>query len=540
VYVKKSFNVNVVAVTVTTDKTVVLNGLTLTGQAQVAGSGCWFGEQCAREAFATRVTSVSVFDGAYQVGYARAPNPTTGAVMIDNMNVVLEAGMSKTFTVKASLSSKATTSPYDKIALGVAEYWDAVVMDPDTGSVLTDVQSDVRAQLGAAPSVVQWIRSSGELLIAADGHPPAQIVIGGKDSWTPIAQYTASAMYEAIDIDREAFSLVTWPGMKADPADYAALAVAVDGRTLGMSVMRADGVLDVDLSLNPIHVPKDGAVTFQIWAKFSSVQASSTVGGKDVGVCRSGHAPAIMLDSDRTDGEWDASYAGHVNARSVGQTSGEHVFVPGAIRHGNPMTIRSSMPFVIKQSLPSTTLANTDQDLIKFQVAADSAGSVALKRLTFQVNKTGVFAVSSLRLRRGSVDVDLSQYSLGNAAFPHIGLDVPTYPSVTLTLQFTDEEVVSGSGAIYTLHGVVSGATSGCGLQTRLVAEDSMTASFTGGLTLDRGVFSLVDSSGGWHSGLFIWSDRSEVPHVAMLPSSIDWTNGLLVRDLDLVQFLSL
>ena len=558
VYVKKEQHAKLVAITFTSgSKPVTLKGLTLTGQAKIASTGCGFGMPCARESFAKRVTSVAMYDGATQVGYVKAPDPVTGKALIPNMDVAFPPRTSKTFVVQATLSSSASAmEPLDQIALGIESSSDPIVLDSSGKLVSGDAQLDIRNQLSAAPVVVQTIRPSGELSIVELDHPASQIVVAGKDAWIPVAQYKASAKYEAIDMDRVNLALVTWPGVKADPADVTAIAVASGGFVRGLNAMSSLGLTDVDLSGSSISVPKDGDVLFQIWAKFAPVVASSTVGGSWTGVCRSGHAPAFMLNSDLATGEWDSVYKGRVNARSTGGTSGERVYVDGWVRHGNPMVIRKSKPIVTLQKLSTTTLADVDQDLIKFQVAADSEGSVAVKQvMLYMVSKKSGLTLSNFRLRDGSADMDTAMYAITEL---WTGTDLTTssvspdgVTQFAVSFKPGYEEKISGSGHVYTIHATISGTTGGQSLivEFRTTGVPSLvTGTLTNGggfegyklspliFNIDRRDPPMPGSSlSDIFTGTFVWSDLSEVPHSAALGTtggSHDWTNSYLVNDL--------
>ncbi len=539
-WVKKESHARVVALTFTSgSKPVLWKGITLSGQAKIAGSGCDFGTQCSHEAFATRVTSLAIYDGVTQVGYAKAPDPKTGKTHIPNVNVAFPSRVSKSFVVQATLSSSASVAePFDQIAIGIEALWEPVVLDLSGESILGEVQPDIRNQLSSAPTVVQTIRPSGELAIVDFAHPVSRIVVGGKVAWESVAQYKARAKYEATQIDRLAVSLVTWLGVQADPADFKVIAVASEGFVKSQDVMPSTGLMDADLSTNPITVPKDGDVLFQIWAKVAPVVASSVVSGATKGVCRSGHTPALMVDSDRTTGEWDSNYVGKLNARSTGMTSGERIYAAKGAKHGNPMVVRKSKPIVKMLPLSSTTLANIDQDLIKFQIAADSAGSVAVKHVSVSYDKKGAFGLTNFRLRRGATDMDSATYSVRVYVPGSTDLVDELKGSYsgggTLIVSFHKEEIVSGSGEVYTIHASVTGVKTGDALvlDIHLSADAAYKQSFTGKLTNLGGYFGLkTDDKGEAHKHYttFLWSDLSEVPHDDTIDGSSDWINDTFV-----------
>ncbi len=568
--VKKAQNVPIAGVTLSASaqSDITVTSLTFRGQANIAGGGYTAAD------FATRVTSIALYDGDTQIGLAHAPDTTTADAQITNMNLLIPKGTTKSLTVKATLASSASTgATKDVISLGISAASAIQAQDQDSNTVTptlnTVLNSGISGQLTAAPSVKQTILNSGTITVQADSNPVSNIVIAGKDAWVNMAQYKATAQYEAVDLDRIAvFASSTLGSAAADNADYAAIAIASAGAVKGSDTLSsgATGTRDIDLSTNKITVPKDGSIQFQIWAKFANVQASSTVGGVSTGVSRSGAAPALGVSSGTQTGEWDSNYMGMLNIRAIGSASGERVYAAAGAAFGNAMALRKSQPIVTKQSLSSTTLANIDEDLLKFQVAADSAGSIAWKQVIFSYAKTSKTALANFRLRKGATDLDTALYAITNAT---TSADLVTGSiaagvnsgTIIVSLKPGQEESISGSGNVYTLHATVSGATSGENVSLSFVRE-SDTSSIVTGYLANFGMGSYTTSTNNYSidksaaplaagaatgtavfAGTFVWSDNSEVPHsqlTGIAGGSRDWINDLYVQDLSQTQTLSL
>jgi hypothetical protein len=107
--VKKQQNVPVAALTLTASaqSDITVTKLTLAGQATVSGCLTFGGAACNLSNFSQRVTSLALYDGNTQVGLAKAPDSTTGKALIDNMNLKVAKGTTKTLTVKAALAGAA-------------------------------------------------------------------------------------------------------------------------------------------------------------------------------------------------------------------------------------------------------------------------------------------------------------------------------------------------------------------------------------------------------------------------------------------------
>ncbi|MCI0479602.1 hypothetical protein L0Y59_03585 [Candidatus Uhrbacteria bacterium] len=561
--VKKQQNVPVAGIVLSAgaQSNVLVTNLTLTCQAELNG-GSAFGTPGALADCNERFASLSLWDGDTQVGSAKAPDTTTGAAQITNMNLTVPAGTSKSLTVAANLTSSAAASaPFDRVSVGVASVNDITAQDNDSNTITPSLDAALTGNAnGAAPSVIQTIMNSGTITYIADSHPAATIVVAGKDVWVPFASYKATAQFEAIELDR--IRVYTGTTGVADNAMFTAVAIASGGAVKGQDILSAGstGDKDIDLSANKIVVPKDGDVTFQLWAKLSSIKSSSSVGGVSVytGVHRSGMSVYMGIQNGVTTGEWDSNYSTpELNIRATGQASGERVYgAPTFATAGNEMVSRKSKPIVTKQSLSSTTLSNVDQDLIKFQVARDTAGSVALKQIVFSYSKTaaGGIGLSNFKLRRGTSDIPAADVAFTDDTGVDVEAGAVTNDTGYVIVSFTNEQTFEASGVTYTLHATVSGADAGESV-TFSFYRDPTAPVVTGWLTNSSAivlpahadVYS-IDTTVAYdgvaeYDGTFLWSDMSEVPHSPALPGaggSFDWTNDVYVDDVSVSQTVSL
>jgi hypothetical protein len=192
-------------------------------------------------------------------------------------------------------------------------------------------------------------------------------------------------------------------------------------------------------------------------------------------------------------------------------------------------------------------------DLYKFQVSADSAGSISLKKFVFNFSKStstgSTLAVSNFRIRRGSSDMALADIRIvdQNGADLEAGSWANGSSTGQVVISFTNEETISGSGNVYTVHATIGGS---------VVSGDSVSLSFnrTGGTTPITGYLTTdnVTSTGGLpgpsidttangdtnvasNAGTFVWSDQSENPHTSIAGNaggSRDWTDDVYVDDL--------
>lgn len=347
-----------------------------------------------------------------------------------------------------------------------------------------------------------------------------------------------------------------------ESSNWAQIAVAMDGSPKGMETLSSgfSGNKDVDMTASPIMVPKDGSVTFQIWGKLGTVQASSTVSGATTGVLRSGARARLGLGANLQTGNWDANYAGMFNVRAVGLASGDLVYSTGVATVGNEFVIRKTKPTVTRQTLSTTTLSNgTNMDLYRMQVSADAAGSVGLKKVVYDVAVSGATTFAAFRIRKGSTELPLSSVTITDGAGADLEAATSSAPGRVVVVFSgapgdNTEETITGSGSVYTLTATVNGSAPGDTVSVSLARDlsgtivtgylddDSValngTAVVTPNLDSDDGIADGVAEN----PGSFVWSDLSEVPHSASYGDtggSYDWTNDVYVEDLTQTQTLS-
>jgi hypothetical protein len=458
--VKKSIGVPAVGLNFKAPQDTVVSMVQLRCQASIAGQP-YQSADCA-----SRVTSIALFDGDDQVGLAMSPT-ANGDAFITQMNWLVPKGGFKTLTAKVSLSSVATVDePFDRVSVGLvaATAQDAVTDEYVPIAVDWNLAYE---QLSDAPLVTTTIRPSGTLKIQADGHPAPQIVVAGKDAWVPFARYRATAEYENASMDMllAFFCTSVVNGCEADNFDFSMVAAASNGVIHGVAIPPANNdwwVNDLYMFADPILVPKDGSVSIELWGKLNPITPFGV--GPVSGQARSGHAPALGLVGGYHSQDWDAAYIDKVNVRTTGLVSGERLYADNFIDMvGKPMTLRMTQPIVVKQQLANPVLTNGNVELVRFQVAADSAGPVALRQMSFVVEKPASLGLDYPALFRGNFPVADGAHTLT--------VQVVDSEILLISVVWDDgaEEMVAGSGFVYSLRANVSGVAANTVLRTTLV-----------------------------------------------------------------------
>jgi hypothetical protein len=547
--VKKQANVPTVGLVFTAgdQSDIAIKSVKLTGSASLLGT--------TYDASTTRsvLTSCALFDGDTQVGLSQAPDVTTGAMNLTNMNVTVAKGTSKTLVAKCTAASTIIgTANY--AAIGIAAAADVVAEDADANTVTPSLSSQVTANAGATPVLIQTVRSHGSVTISPDNLRQSTILVGdGGAVWQNFAQFKATAQYEDVTLDKVT---VTSTG---DAANFTQIAVAKDGSVMGFDILPSGNAKSKDVTLSsPITVPKDGSATFQLWGKLATVSASSSVSGATAGAARSGNLMSLGIAKNITSGDWDSNYSGQLNVRANGAASGDRLYAATttSANSGNSFVLRKTKPVVTRQALSTTTLtAGLDMDLYKFQVSADSAGSVALKKIVFSWSKgdsNASFNLSNFRLRKGSTDIASADLSISSATSVdyYAGGPAAGEASGKIVVTFTSEETIAGSGNVYTLHATVNGTVdSGDSFSLNFYRDTSVTSPVTG--YLDNNFSTIrgpnLDTAAAPDGspnaiGTFVWSDNSEIPHSyasGTAGGSRDWTQDLYVEDLTQQSVLS-
>lgn len=370
-----------------------------------------------------------------------------------------------------------------------------------------------------------------EFEIAVDNLRQSTILVAGGDVWHNVAQYRVGP-------DESIANFIL--SLDGDAADIQEVAIAADGYVLGTGRFPS-GIHPVTgiRPSEPFVTPSDSSRIFQVWVRVPSVVSGASVSGATVGVPRSG-------DSFRVGIGGVEHYIG-----SALVTSG---FDP---IYGNEFVIRRSKPTFTRLPLTTSRILNgEDQDLYRFQVSADSAGSIGLRAVRLDIGVTSaVGRVCNVRIRRGPTELSrTTDYFLRDGRMGG-SESCWSMSSGTILVYFRNEETVTGSGNAYTIFGTPEGFVAGDSIATTLVGDDGDDGFVTGyigglggfGQSIDTSPWGTPSSTCNGDTGAsLIWSDLSEVPHIAAIPcgdasrGSRDWTNGYLIEDLTQTQILSL
>lgn len=549
--VKKQSSVPSVGITLTAgaQSDVKITSLKLTGKADQANTA---GGYTAKE-FAQLVTKVALFDGDTQIGDAISPDTETGEALISNLDVDIPAGSTKNLVAKVTVASTlSTTTSTDKYAIGVAAAGDITAQDDEANTVNAQISPDLVANSDATGQlVVLSVLNSGIITYQQSGHPQSTIVVGGGSAWQTVASFKATAQFESATIER---LRVQHPNDGGKNSDFIMVAVSENGDTTNRwDILSAGttGTKDIDLSANPIVVPKDSSVEFDLVAQFAAPVATSSATTLSP---RSGDTPSLGMTTNTTSGEWNPNYTNQINILATGDASGERLYATstsGLV--GNAMVLRKGKPVVTKLSVDTTQLTSGgNMELLKFQVTPDAdGGKIAWKQIIFKVttSSSAGMSLNTFRLVKGSTELTPNTEVIIKDL---TGADISGATNLSgnyVIVRLVNEEEPDTSGTRYVLKATVTysgsnnsvktGFLRAASVVTGYIADDGGISSYVGSLGIDTAV---APDGGSEADGTFLWSDQVDVPHSdasGTAGGSRDWTNDVYVEDLTQSQTLS-
>lgn len=583
VFVKNQQNIPVAAFTFNagSQSDIRVTSLKVTGQGDADAGNSNFDPS----EFDDVVNSCGVYDAGVQVGNRLSPS-TLGTMTFSGLSLLLPRGTSKTLEVRCNADSTVSKTT-DRAAIGIDLDADIAAQDQDGNTVTATRATSVDTNATTSPVIAQSIRANGTLTVAVSNQRPSTILVADGSTWQVMARYRADAQYEDMNID---YVGVTSTGPSANftsevagapvqggvaivqSADSECRTYSVRGSTSLPSGMHQ--AAEVDLSTNPIVVPKGSATYICLMGRLAQTTPSST-NSDTTTAPRSGNVVALGLAAGALTVGGTAStiftsslYTGNVNVRATGGASGERVYQAGSSSVGNSFIVRRAKLVVNNNQFAglTTTLSAGTKTLYRAQFGSEG-GAVSMKQLTFKVTvaTTSAMTLTNFRLQKNGVEMNTADVYLSDAYGTSLTTSTLTMSAGSATAsstfaaiaRFVDEETVSGPGTTYALTATIGSLSSATGdsIVTSLV-QKSFTGSFTsnvitGYLVTGSSLLS-ADSVNGGYVGIetdatplaatpvssafaILWSDVSEQPHYANIYDdssttfSRDWTSEYLV-----------
>jgi hypothetical protein len=541
--------------------------VTIAGQVDdVPGSGWAYGVE-AGNSVAGIVQTAKLWNGATQLGDTETPTAGAGGVLtFDNLNLTVPKGSTLTLSLTGNLASALAGLPNsvrfvvrDQALDGFADGWSATDPDGNTVNVIC---------AAADPSVIgptMNIAAAGTMTVVLapdDTESEASAVIGGSSN-AVLAKYKFTALNEELKLTKVRVSVAV--------ANTVSTLSLYDGSTLVGGPVSVNGAGNADFSSVNFVIPKDGSKVLTVKGALNTVGSSGATSGTAASVRL--HDGDIVAGVDSTfevrgTGTGSSTLIRQTDAVNDADGADADAFDDGDLQ-ARAKVVRKSKPTVSLVTLPSTTLATGTVAVMRFTVAADAGGDVALKHLGATLNESvaaaGVLLGLSCDANADGDCADGGEAMTSSVRRVGDSTDLPGTASLrdttdvgcagdenicAFSTEFTTEEVIAaGTSRSYDIRFVITGA---------VAANDSISTNLTGDTVPATGeldntaapattIDDLVADPDG--SGLdpaaynFIWSDMSAQAHGdvksagaangvddAAVGVTNDWTNGLFVK----------
>ena len=352
---------------------------------------------------------------------------------------------------------------------------------------------------------VDAVPTPGELTVIAGEHPSSNIIVGGTNEWSTVAQHCVIATGENVTINS-----LTIHG-HGDAASNHRFAVSYDGAIVGQDIFPVGVNQSRRVELTTPFTALAGMQTcFRLLAMPEAVIPTAAIaGGRRDDVPLSGNEIALGVGA----------------IEGLGETSGQSIStsLPAPLM-GNIFVVRKTNIVVVQQPITSTTLTNgSQQELLKLQVSSSGTRAAALKKITFSItcNEGSSIQLSNFGLRRGSSELTTDVRIMTEAGLELRDATVACNTNVVVI--FMDDQIITGSGQVFTLLATPSNVVAGNTLETSLAHSHDL-PTVTGHLSTDR---LHIETAASLASDSFIWSDLSEVPHDN---TSNDWIGESLIN----------
>ncbi|OGL74485.1 hypothetical protein A3E39_00585 [Candidatus Uhrbacteria bacterium RIFCSPHIGHO2_12_FULL_60_25] len=360
-------------------------------------------------------------------------------------------------------------------------------------------------------------------LTIAPSHREPGVVLAGRWEWAAHATYILTST-EAMAVERLEVEMAAPDGATYDAADYRSIAVVNNGEILA-EIAPAPGSRSwtFDVSTSPIRVVPGLETIIELWVA-PNAPVPYADDPSEHGVARSGHASTLGIASGRTAEPWDATYRHALNLDAT-REDGTHIRVPPGLEPGPIMVMRRTIANVIMRSPNTGPLAEGEQDLLVFAVAADAfTAPASWRQIAIRFEKSAGVEVTGFRFFADDRELTESDEAYLDASGEPF---LPADATVGMLYVRVEHERLSTSGTEYRLQGTVSGTAAGSFIRWEFARDAAHAVPYTGVLT-SAGPLLVPTSS---HPNFFLWSDESEPsdPSGIHPTTSADWTTDLYV-----------
>ncbi len=465
------------------------------------------GANNAAAAAASKLTSCQLFDGATALNTgSNVVNPsataTTSAVTSTftfDQQLTVTKGSVKTLALKCNVSSAADNNSV--FQWGIDASPSISVTGVTSGN---DVSETVTSSNGQAMTV-----AAGYLTITTDASSPSYAIAAAGTTGNVAGVFKIRATNESVNLNKIGLKLTNTASSSA--SDLIAVTIWDGATQVGSAVFTGANTVATSTFSSPVVLTKDTDKVLTIKADLAAI-GSSQPGTQ-------GHLIAVDVNaSDTTGTEGTGVGSGNtINLATSGSTASTAV---------SGLRLFKSFPTLNKVVVPTNTLNNGEQKLLRFSVTANSAGDVGIYKFTVRLatttaTVTGVnvraFTDSAFSTPVSGLTSDGSMLATAltgtdwASSATDLNITAQTSAAASTTIQ-----IPAGATRYFEVVGTVAGATTGASVQTQLQGD----AAYPSFASTFMGSQSTVDAD---TNDDFIWSPNATTTSGGW---ANDWTNG--------------
>jgi hypothetical protein len=318
---------------------------------------------------ANMLNSCQLFDGsstALNTG-SNVVNPTAAqtsggdVTFTFDQSLTIPKGTVKTISLKCNISSSATST---------ATYAWGIQASPSISVTGITSSNDVTETVSASAGQTQTI-GNGYLTIATGDNDNGYSIVSANTTGNIVATYKVKAVNEAINLNKLGLKLTNTASSSS--SDLVQVTVWDGSEQVGSVVFTGSNTVATTSFATPVVLTKDTDKVLTVKADFAGI-GTSAAGTQ-------GHLFAIDVNaSDTTGTEGTGAGSGStINLATSGSSASTAV---------SGVRVFKSFPTFAKLSVPTNTLNNGEQKLLRFSVSANSAGDVGIYKFTVRVATT--------------------------------------------------------------------------------------------------------------------------------------------------------
>ena len=451
------------------------------------------GSTNANAGLASKLSSCQLYDGTTALnGGSNVVNPSGTAstsvattFTLDN-SITLPKGTVKVLTLKCNVSSGADSMSTFQFGITSAQVAALAATGVNSGSSVVAGGATNNGQL-------MTVSGSGSVVASIDSSSPSYTIAAANQTGVTLGVIKLRATNETVNLNRIGLKLTNSASSSA--SDLTQVYLYQGATLLGSATFVGSNTNATSSLLSPLVLTRDTDTAITIKGDIANMGTSQPA--------TAGHLIAVDVDTAGT------------NTQGVGSQSGGTVNATGSTAVSG-VRIFKSYPILAKDTVPTNTLSNGTQTLLRFKVTAALQGDVGVGKVTLQISTTTaiVTSVNVYAFTDASYSTPVAGLRSDGALLASNLATVPNAAPIAVVAS-TPVQVPAGLTRYFAVMATVSGAATNTTVQTQLQGDAAYPA-------ISGFVDTLANINAGTNNN-FIWS-----PNTTGTAASTDaqWTNG--------------